>query len=100
MEWLTKFLSSGVWGGISGLLAIAALLMTLKQPAKWISSHNFTRWLSTIPWVGLVWPRSSVMLIAVSQLDASLFCVQDGTLTVDSSVNPSRVLWELPTPCN
>lgn len=50
---ITEFLSSPIWGGIQGLLAILAIIIAFGNPRKWLEERQLTKWITKVPWIWL-----------------------------------------------
>ncbi len=50
MQSIIDFLSSPVWQGIQGLLALIAILLTWSRPRQWLSDRVETKWILHVPW--------------------------------------------------
>jgi hypothetical protein len=50
---IIDFLSSPVWQGISGLLALVALFVALRAPRKFLEVNPASKWASKAPWFWL-----------------------------------------------
>ncbi len=53
MKIITDFLSSPVWQGVQGLLALLAIIIGLGGTRKWLEERPSTKWLIKIPWIWL-----------------------------------------------
>ena len=51
MQIIKDFLSSSIWAGVQGLLAIVSIIIAFTEPRKWLEKRPFAKWVIQIPWV-------------------------------------------------
>src|SRR5687767_10487807 len=65
MQSVIDFLSSQIWQGIQGVVAIIALFISLTSPRKWLLQRPNTRWIVKFPWALLLIGSGLAMGISI-----------------------------------
>lgn len=54
MKPVIDFLGSDAWQGIQGIIALVALILSLRRPRDWAEKHPGTKWALRVPWTLLL----------------------------------------------